>query len=867
MAPIWSWVGALLALPLALAGNHGDAVPKSYIVEFRNSQVSTDNFVSILNRAGIPVSLDRDLSFSLFHGGAFSLLGDDDETAVAKKILSLPYVKNVSPVRELHAPRRQFSTANDASSPNGRAHPLKRRSVDYAIGSNDIPHHMTGVDKLRREGYLGSGLRVAVVDSGIDYKHPALGGCFGEGCLVAFGHNLVEDTADPYDDCDGHGTHVSGLIAAQPNPYNFTGVAPNVTLGHYKVTNCHKGSTTDMIMQAFKMAFEAKADIITASIGGYSGWSEEPWGVLIQRIVAAGVPCTVAVGNEGNYGMFYSSDGVDNMAGTGVGAVNNENAPMLLNKGFYSSRNGTKEFGWLISGDADFTNGTYQLYPLSLNSSVVGDGCAALPPNTPDLAKKIVLIRRGGCGFQTKATNAAKAGAKNILFYNTEPGVAGFTIEKNGLSGIGMVPKNTGEKWVKLAAQKASIYLKMTSKKSAGTLFLTEKNNQAGGFVGSFSQWGPTNELLSLPTATSPGGFMLSTYPLALGGYAIEDGTSMATPYFAGCIALLLEARGKIPVTTIQSLFAANANPNVFHDGVSAYSWLSSVAQQGAGLINAYDALHTTTILNVSSIGFNDTQFIAPVSFRINNTGSDIATFTIDQVGSGTVYALADDGTTVPQNFESGAFMETVTECASLEFTQRRVVVAPGKSAIVKVTAQPPKGLNAARIPVYSGYVTLNGTNGDSFSIPYLGVATSMRNVTILDTKHGENVLMSSDSKTPVKSGEIFTFAGANGTSTNNPYFTLRMSMGTRLLEADIKSKNGTAIGSLPSYPIKFQSRSVTGPREVSWEGQLADGSYVPAGTYSLRFRALKIFGNPKKAADFEVVETPPFQVKYTTAT
>lgn len=39
MAPLWSWLGALLALPLALAGKSGDAVPKSYIVEFSGSQI------------------------------------------------------------------------------------------------------------------------------------------------------------------------------------------------------------------------------------------------------------------------------------------------------------------------------------------------------------------------------------------------------------------------------------------------------------------------------------------------------------------------------------------------------------------------------------------------------------------------------------------------------------------------------------------------------------------------------------------------------------------------------------------------------------------------------------------------------------
>lgn len=90
------------------------------------------------------------------------------------------------------------------------------------------------------------------------------------------------------------------------------------------------------------MAYEAKADIITTSIGGYIGWSEEPWGVLIQRIVKAGVPCMVAVGNDGQYGMFYASDGADGKGAIGVGAVNNLMAPMLLNKATYSTRNSTK---------------------------------------------------------------------------------------------------------------------------------------------------------------------------------------------------------------------------------------------------------------------------------------------------------------------------------------------------------------------------------------------------------------------------------------------------------------------------------------------------------------------------------------------
>ena len=120
-----------------------------------------------------------------------------------------------------------------------------------------------------------------------------------------------------------------------------------------------------------------------------------------------------------------------------------------------------------------------------------------------------------------------------------------------------------------------------------------------------------------------------------------------------------------------------------------------------------------------------------------------------------------------------------------------------------------------------------------------------------------------------MKPGQVFTFAKSNAPSANNtsnPVFNLRLSMGTRLLEVDVKSSNGTVIGSLPGYPAEFQSRAATGPSQISWVGELADGKYAPAGTYSLRVRALNIFGNSQKDSDYDVVETPKFRVQYTGA-
>lgn len=145
-------------------------------------------------------------------------------------------VKRLSPVKLGHAPRSMKEIHNRRS-----FNSLHLRHRATAVDSDSYaPHVMGGVDRLRSEGYFGSGIFIGIVDTGVDYNHPALGGGFGPGYKIAAGYDLVGDSydgsgdpvpdSDPMD-CNGHGTHVSGIIGANPNPYNFTGVVPNATLG------------------------------------------------------------------------------------------------------------------------------------------------------------------------------------------------------------------------------------------------------------------------------------------------------------------------------------------------------------------------------------------------------------------------------------------------------------------------------------------------------------------------------------------------------------------------------------------------------------------------------------------------------------
>jgi subtilisin family serine protease len=97
-------------------------------------------------------------------------------------------------------------------------------------------HKISGVDVFRQKtGLDGTGIKVGIIDNGLDYTHPAFGNCFKTpGCKTQFGSDLVgvgtsanpKPDNDPLETCEGHGTHVAGIVAADDHELNFTGVAP-----------------------------------------------------------------------------------------------------------------------------------------------------------------------------------------------------------------------------------------------------------------------------------------------------------------------------------------------------------------------------------------------------------------------------------------------------------------------------------------------------------------------------------------------------------------------------------------------------------------------------------------------------------------
>ena len=274
---------ALVVLSIVLAGAHGasaqDAVPAAaaeggrlWFVELSGpptadgasrtaAQAEKAAFRAAAAAARINY-VERRAFDVLFNG--FSIEIDAAQRAALAR---LPGVRAIYPVEVIDAPRpEEVGNGNE---------------LDLASAIT-----MTGASVAQNSlGLSGAGIRVGIIDTGVDIDHPALGGggvngatAFPSGRVVA-GYDFVgsaftgENTPVPDpnpDDCNGHGTHVAGIVGA--NSDTMKGVAPNVALGAYRVFGCDGSTTADVMIAAMEMALADGMQVVNQSIGSRSQW-------------------------------------------------------------------------------------------------------------------------------------------------------------------------------------------------------------------------------------------------------------------------------------------------------------------------------------------------------------------------------------------------------------------------------------------------------------------------------------------------------------------------------------------------------------------------------------------------------------------
>jgi subtilisin family serine protease len=592
---------------------------------------------------------------------------------------------------------------------------------------------MTGADIAQNElGLTGDGVRVAVMDTGIDYDNPALGGDgttredsaqFPNGRVVA-GFDLVGDDFDASgsgaalvpnpdprpDDCNGHGSHVAGIVGANGSVAGDTirGVAPDVDFGAYRVFGCVGSTFSDIMIAAMERALADDMDILNMSIGSaFQTWPQYPTAAAADALVDAGMVVVTSIGNSGANGLLSASaPGVGNKV---IGTASFDNTHVETNVFTISPDN--RQVGFVPATGSPPPPPSGSL-PMARTGTVASttDACG-FPANPPlgDLTGKAVLIRRGGCNFSQKASNAQKAGAAAVVLYNNVPGFFSATV----------VPSVAGD--VPITIPVAAINdvdgALIDSRLAGGpvtmtwtTLTLTQVTS-TGGLISSFSSYGLTAELGLKPDIGAPGGLIRSTIPLELGGAGLNSGTSMASPHVAGAAALLKEARPGLAAERFRDVLQNSADPRPLSQA-PGLGILDFVHRQGAGMVDIDDAIRSTTTILPGKLALGEGGGPHTRTLTLTNSGSSAVTYNLSQVGA----ALSGPSGALIHPFSFGIFGP---QLVTVGFSSPSVTVPAGGSATVNVTISN----TLPNLFMYGGYVVFTPTTaGQVYRVPFAGM-------------------------------------------------------------------------------------------------------------------------------------------------
>jgi minor extracellular serine protease Vpr len=564
-------------------------------------------------------------------------------------------------------------------------HAITPKTVDNTVS---VPY-IGAPQAWQNTGLTGKNVKVAIIDTGIDYTHADFGGpgtaqaytdahaastqtlpadstLFGpKAARIKGGYDFVGDaydaaktaTATPAPDanpldCGGHGTHVAGTAAGSgvtldgktyTGSYDKTtsdktfkvgpGVAPQADLYALRVFGCD--GSTDVVVDAIDWAVDHGMDVINMSLGGPFGRSDDPDAVAASNAVAAGVVVVASSGNAGQ-SPYITGSPASGQGVISVAAVDStETFPAA------SLKIGSTGLSAINANGAELPAGQFDIVALADDPATAENeslGCSpeAFTKAGVDAAKQqIAVVTRGTCARVAKAVYGQQAGAKAVVMINSTDDYPPYEgpIESNPDNGDSYtvtipflgVPASDGDALTAQAGQSL-------------TMVAASMDNPAFRKLADFSSAGPVNGDSGASPLVSAPGVSISSAAVGTGDKAqIMSGTSMAAPHVTGVAALGVQAHPSWTASQVSSAVVGTADPGRVGD--------YSVTVGGAGLVDPAQVVATQTYLTgdqyrtksgkVSedslSFGFAEpnSAFVGTKTFTITNTSKTAVTYTL----------------------------------------------------------------------------------------------------------------------------------------------------------------------------------------------------------------------------------------------
>ncbi|MFJ7676822.1 S8 family serine peptidase [Peribacillus sp. NPDC097198] len=443
-------------------------------------------------------------------------------------------------------------------------HPALDESVPY-IGGDRVRSFFD--QKHRR--ITGKGVKVGIIDTGMDYTHPDLQHAYRGG------KDLVDDDSDPMETTNQgemntiHGTHVAGIIAANGK---MRGVAPEAEIYAYRALGPGGAGDTEQVLAAVESAIKDKVDVLNLSLGNDINGPDLPISLALNKAVESGIVAVTSNGNSGPAVWTVGSPGTAEKA-ISVGASTPPLKVPVMEYGLGSNH---------YQSDLTLLQGSKK-WNLTFSEDITYGGLGE-ESDLKRVKDKIVLMERGVLTFQEKATNAEKAGAKGVIIFNNTNGMFTGSLEKEMRIPVASIKRKDGLRLKKELEGQAHGKVHFVNKKEQDRL-------------ADFSSRGPVTVSWDIkPDVLAPGVEITSTIPK---GYMALAGTSMSAPHVAGACALILQKHPNWTPEQVKSALMSTSKPlskSVQH--------LYHTYEQGAGRIQIDEAIKADTLLYPSSLSF-----------------------------------------------------------------------------------------------------------------------------------------------------------------------------------------------------------------------------------------------------------------------